>query len=166
MESSTDILSHSLFWKQNKLSVVIQTISWRANLRPALGHGCGRQTPSARNLFFWANLLYVPNIKMQKIMIVGSRSVHDFGTFKESAVAQCRLPIFKRVWPQDSSEIRHCAAAFFLQVPKSCTDLDLTLLYISIRGIYSKKIYQVYSFLFFNNSCWAGWTRFFAQISS
>jgi len=27
---------------------------------------------------------------------------------------------------------RHCAAAFSLQVPKSSTDLDLTLLYISI----------------------------------
>jgi len=27
--------------------------------------------------------------------------VHDFGTPK---AAQCRLPIFTRVWPQDSSE--------------------------------------------------------------
>jgi len=29
--------------------------------------------------------------------------MHDFGTCKENAAAQCRLPIFKRVWPQDSS---------------------------------------------------------------
>jgi len=35
-----------------------------ANLRPALEQGCGEQTPSARKLFFRANLLYVPNIKM------------------------------------------------------------------------------------------------------
>jgi len=31
-----------------------------ANLRPALWQGCGKQTPSARKLFFLANLLYVP----------------------------------------------------------------------------------------------------------
>ena len=64
----------------------------------------GRQTPSAQAsiLFSRTNLLYVPNIEMWRI--VGSRSVHDFGSCKENAAAQCRLPIFKRVWPQDSSE--------------------------------------------------------------
>jgi len=30
---------------------------------------------------------------------------------------------------------RHCIAAFCLQVPKSCTDLDQTLLYISIGNL-------------------------------
>jgi len=35
---------------------------------------------------------------------------------------------------------RHCAAAFFLQVPKSCTDLDPTLLYISTFGTYSRFV--------------------------
>jgi len=35
---------------------------------------------------------------------------------------------------------RHCAAAFFLQVPKSCTDLDLNILYISILETYSKFV--------------------------
>jgi len=34
------------------------------DLRAALDQGCGKQTPSARKLFFWANFLYVPNIKM------------------------------------------------------------------------------------------------------
>ena len=34
-----------------------------------------------------------------------SRSVHDFGICKENAAAQCRLPILKGVWPQDSSEV-------------------------------------------------------------
>jgi len=32
---------------------------------------------------------------------------------------------------------RYCAAAFSLQVPKSCTNLDPTLFYISILGTYS-----------------------------
>ena len=35
-----------------------------ANLRPALEQCCGKQTPSDKKLFFRANLLYVPNIKM------------------------------------------------------------------------------------------------------
>ena len=35
-----------------------------ANLRPALEQGCGKQTSSARKLFFRANLLYVPSVKM------------------------------------------------------------------------------------------------------
>ena len=35
---------------------------------------------------------------------------------------------------------RHCAAAFSLHVPKSCTDLYSTLLYISIRGTCSKFV--------------------------
>jgi len=35
-----------------------------ANLRPVLKQGCGKQTPSARKLFFRVNLLYVPKIKM------------------------------------------------------------------------------------------------------
>ena len=33
---------------------------------------------------------------------------------------------------------RHRAAAFFLQIPKACTDLDPTHLYMSILGTYSK----------------------------
>jgi hypothetical protein len=35
-----------------------------ANLRPALEQSCGKQTPSDRKLFFRANLLHVPYIKM------------------------------------------------------------------------------------------------------
>jgi len=35
-----------------------------ANMRPALEQGCGKQTPSARKLFFRANLVYIPNIKV------------------------------------------------------------------------------------------------------
>jgi len=35
-----------------------------ANLRPALWHGCGRQTLSASILIFRTNLLYVSNVEM------------------------------------------------------------------------------------------------------
>ena len=36
--------------------------------------------------------------------------------------------------------LSHCAPAFSLRVPKSCTDLNLTILYISIPGTYSKFV--------------------------
>jgi len=34
---------------------------------------------------------------------------------------------------------RHCASAFFLQVPEKRTDIDFTLLYILILGRYSRS---------------------------
>ena len=37
-------------------------------------------------------------------------------------------------------ESRNCAATFSLQVPKSCTNLDPTILYISMYGTYSKFV--------------------------
>ena len=57
------------------------------------------------------------------------RSVNDSGTCKENAAAQCRLATnfaAKHVFQIGS---RHCAAAFSLQTPKSCTDLHTTLLH-------------------------------------
>ena len=44
----------------------------------------------------------------------------------------------KRVPPAEKIGIWHCAAVLFSQVPKKCTDLDLSLLYILTSGIYSK----------------------------
>jgi len=35
---------------------------------------------------------------------------------------------------------RHCAAAFCLQVPEKCTDLELTLLHSLIRRTYTKFV--------------------------
>ena len=66
---------------------------------------CGQRSGMA------ANLLYVPNVEIYRI--VGSRSVHDFGTCKKNAFAQCRLPILKRVWPQDSSEVGTAQRHYF-----------------------------------------------------
>ena len=62
-----------------------------ANLRPALEQGCGKQRPRARKLFFRANLLYVPNIKMQRRL--RCRSVHNFGTCVWRTAAQWQNPI-------------------------------------------------------------------------
>ena len=58
------ISSKFLLWKRNDLSVVCKRDLDAANLRPALEQSCGKQTPRDRKLFFRANLLYVPNIKM------------------------------------------------------------------------------------------------------
>jgi len=65
VESSLQrILSKFLLWKRNKLSVVFKSDLDEANLRPALEQGCGKQTPSARKIFFRANLLFVSDIKI------------------------------------------------------------------------------------------------------
>jgi len=47
-------------------------------MRPALEDVYGKQTPSARNLFFPAKLIYVPSIKMYRRLRF--RSVHFLGT--------------------------------------------------------------------------------------
>jgi len=44
----------------------------------------------------------------------------------------------KRVSTAGKIGIWHCAVGFFSQVPKKCTDLGLSLLYILISGTYSK----------------------------
>jgi len=62
------------------------------------------------------------------------------GLAKRMRLSRCRLPIFKRVSPKDSSEFATAQRHYFLRVPKSCKHLDLTLLYISIRGTYSKLV--------------------------
>jgi len=49
-------------------------------------------------------------------------------------------PIEKRVWPPNFVGSQHCAAEFSLQVPKSCTNLNPTLLYISILRTHTKFI--------------------------
>ena len=75
-----------------------------ANLRPALKHVCGKQTPSASILFFHENLVYDFNVKMLSRM--RSRSVQLSGTCKKYAAAQCRLSIKKRAWLQNSWEAK------------------------------------------------------------
>jgi len=44
----------------------------------------------------------------------------------------------KRVSPAEKVRIRHRAAVLFSQVPKKCTDLDLSLLYILTLETHSK----------------------------
>ena len=44
----------------------------------------------------------------------------------------------KRVSPAGKIRIWHCTAVFFSQVPKKCTDVDISLLYVLISGIYNK----------------------------
>ena len=47
-----------------------------------------------------------------------------------------------RVSPAGKIGIWHCAAILFSQVPTKCTDIDLSLLYILISGIYSKFAWE------------------------
>ena len=76
------------------------------------GISCMRKTSSASISIFSTNLLHVPKIEMYRR--VRCRSVHEFSTFQENTAAQCRLPIFKRVWPQDSLDVGIVQPAFCL----------------------------------------------------
>jgi len=68
-------------------------------VRPALRHGCGKQTPSAslRILFFRANLLYVSDPKIGLCTTLGqlwdvrSRSVHSLGKNLQSCAQICYM---------------------------------------------------------------------------
>jgi len=48
----------------------------------------------------------------------------------------------KRFSPAEKIGIWHCTAALFFQLPKKCTILDLSLLYILILGTYSKIAWE------------------------
>ena len=67
-----------------------------------------------------------------------SRSVHNFGTCVLRTAAQWRLP--KKGMCFDAGKIGfcHCAAVLLTQVPKLCTDLHLSHLYILIQEKYGK----------------------------
>jgi len=64
--------------------------------------------------------------------------VHFLGICEKKTAVQCQIPIVSSGETRFFSGSRHCAAVFFLQMHKKCTDLDLSLLYISSLGIYSK----------------------------
>jgi len=89
-------------------------------------------------LFFRTNLPCIPLIEIQRR--VRSRFVHDFGTCKKNAAAQWRILTNLATKTRLKIPSRHCAAAFSFEVPKSCADLDPTILYISISGTYSKFV--------------------------
>jgi len=56
-----------------------------------------------------------------------------------TSVTAAQNPIFPASKRLFFLESRHCAAVLQTQVPKLCTDLDLSLLYILILGTYSKS---------------------------
>jgi len=66
--------------------------------------------------------------------------VHNFGTCIWRTEAQWRFLKKKTFSSFDAGKIEfcHCAAVLQTQVPKVCTDLDLSLLYILTLGTYSK----------------------------
>jgi len=59
-----------------------------------------------------------------------------------SCVLLRRLPKKQRVLPAGKIWIWNCVAVFFSQVPKKCSDLDLSFLYILIFGAYSKFAWE------------------------
>jgi len=64
--------------------------------------------------------------------------VHFPGTCEKRTAAQCQIPIFSAGETRFFPGFCHCAAVLLSQVPKKCTDLDVSLLYILTSGTYSK----------------------------
>jgi len=68
-----------------------------ANLRPALGHGCGKQTPSVSILFFRKKLLHVPNVEFYRrvrsrsVRNVQDRNIKDLGLCMTSGFANTEV---------------------------------------------------------------------------
>ena len=87
-----------------------------ANLRPALEQGL-RKAMSAGKSFFRANLLHVPNVKMQRRL--RSRSVHFLGTCEKRSAAQWGLPKRNVFRPQEKSEFGIAQRFSFRKYPKS-----------------------------------------------
>ena len=128
VETNLQRISSIFFVVETKIFVSCKHDPDAANLRPALEQGCGKQTMSAIKLSSRANMLFVLDITMQKSL--RCRSVHFLGTCEKKTAAQCQIPIFSRA--KNIFFGCHCAAVFFSQVPKKCTDLDFSLLYILI----------------------------------
>ena len=109
-------------------------------MRPALEHVCRKQTlrASLRKWFLRASLPYVSRIKVQRSLRCSS--VHFLGICVMRTAAQCQILIFcrRKIFFFAS---RHYAAVLLTKVPKKCTDLHLSLLYIS----YIRNIWQIRS---------------------
>ena len=74
------------------------------------------------------------SVCFQKPRTLGSRFVQFFGTCIEEHRGDLRK---KTCFAAGKLWICHCAAVLYTQVPKKCIDLDLTLLYIMIKGTHS-----------------------------
>jgi len=81
-------------------------------------------------------------------LILKCREESDLGMCMRSVHAKRMLLCsadFQRILQPNTFYLgsRHCTVAFSLQVPNSCTDLDLTLLYISILRTHAKFVRQI-----------------------
>ena len=109
-----------------------------ANMRPALEHGCGKQTPSARMLFSRVNLLYVLHVTTWRSLRLG---LCTFAVFAQR-IPLCRgdFRFYKRVWPHNSWKVAVAAAHWqrhsFLKVPGTeCPVTDESLREMLVRAI-------------------------------
>ena len=94
--------------------------------------------------------------------------MHNFGTCDWRTAAQWRNPIFFCVETHFLLGNRNCAAVLQSQVPKLCTDLDLSLLYILILRTYSRfarKNHFLSIGVCFPQPCSSAGHRFAASIS-
>ena len=85
--------------------------------------------------------------------------MHNFGTCAWRTHAQWQNPKKKTCFDAGKIGFCHCAWVLQAQVPKLCTDLDLSLLYILILGTCSKFDCKI-NFLALGVYCPAGQSAF------
>jgi len=95
----------------------------------------GQRSSRAAESKRWALGNYFSEWICYMFLISKSRGDWDLGQRRPLRNGDFRK---KRVSPAGKIGIWHCVAVFFSQVPKKCTDLGLSLLYILILGTYSK----------------------------
>jgi len=104
-----------------------------ANLRPA---GLRKANAERYEIIFqseFAICSWNQNVEETEISVCA-----QLGTCEKRTAAQCQMPIFFCRRNTFFFGSLHCAAVLFSQVPKLCTELDLSLLYILTLGTYSK----------------------------
>ena len=98
-------------------------------------HTCGQRSSTAAYSKGRALACFSP-IRICYMFLVGESDLDLFVTLtcQKNATRRWRLLVIKPVWPQSLSDFADAwsPVAFFLQVPKLCTYLDRTLVYIMI----------------------------------
>ena len=110
------------------------------NLRPSLEQGCGKQTPSQEIIFQSEIATCSKYQNVQETEIQVCVQLRYLRLENRCAVATSQQ---KTCFNAGKIGFCHCAAVLQMQVPKSCTDLDLGLLYILILGTYSKFAWKI-----------------------
>jgi len=130
------ISSKFLWWKRNDSSVVLYT--WSQHGKPAASARARLRKANAEHseIIFsseFAICSQYQNVEATEMYVCAQ--LRDLHLKNRCAMAKSDLSCVEKLFFPGS---RHCALVLQPQVPKLCTDLDLSLFYILILETYSK----------------------------